>query len=295
MGTGTGEKILVAMPAFNEEKYIGSMVLLCQKFADEVIVVDDGSRDRTAALASLAGATVIKHGGNWGYGATVQTILSEGKSRQADFLVLIDADSQHNPEEIPSLLDAARQGADIVIGSRKLARSSHIPFWRRFGQRVLLIFTNMLSKQKLTDTESGFRAFSKKALELLELKETGMAISAETISAATVKGLTVAEVPISVTYTGDGSTLNPVRHGLSVLNRVMVMISEQRPLLFFGIPGAIFLIGGLVVGGFVIHSAYVGQVLDQGRALVTLLLITIGMLSLFTGLLLNVLTKRLGG
>jgi len=151
----------------------------------------------------------------------------------------------------------------------------------------------VLSRQKLTDTESGFRAFSRNAIDQLELKEKGMAISAETVSVAAAKGLAITEVPVSVTYTKDSSTIHPVRHGIGVLNRVMVMISERKPLLFFGLPGGIFLLGGLVIGVFVLRGAYVEQVLDEGRALITLLLITIGVLSLFTGLLLNVLVKRL--
>ena len=293
VNSNSGGKIIVAMPAYNEEKYIGSMVLRCQQYADEVIVIDDGSGDSTAEIVKLAGATLIKHDRNRGYGATVKHIITEAKTRDTGVLVLIDADTQHNPAEIPSLIEAIRQGADVVIGSRKLAISSHIPWFRRLGQRVLLGFTNVLSRQKLTDTESGFRAFSRKALEQLELKEEGMAVSAETVSVAVARGLQITEVPISVTYSGVSSTMHPVRHGLSVLNRVLVMISERRPLLFFGLPGAIFLLGGLVIGAFVVRSAYVDQVLDEGRAMITLLLVTIGVLSLFSGLLLNVLVKRL--
>jgi hypothetical protein len=153
--------------------------------------------------------------------------------------------------------------------------------------------TKVASGQRLSDTESGFRAYSRKAIATLELKETGMAVSAEIISAATARGLIIAEVPVSVSYTGDGSTLNPVKHGLGVLNRILVMISERRPLLFFSVFGGLFLAMGLAAGGVVIWIFYFGaNALATGLAMVSILFVTIGMLTIFTGIILNVLMKR---
>lgn len=293
MNKSTSHNIVVGMPAYNEEKYIGSVVMLVKQYADEVIVVDDGSIDRTAKVATLAGATVIQHGENKGYGAAIQDIIFEAKKKNADILVIIDADAQHNPEEIPTLIKAVSEGYDLVIGSRKMQTQSDIPAFRRFGQRVLLFFTNILSGEKLSDTESGFRAYSRKAMAELELKEKGMAISAETVSAATAKGLSVTEVPISVTYTKDGSTMNPVRHGMGVLNRIMVMISERKPLLFFGFMGGILVALGIVFGIIVVQTLYAEQILQVGSALISMLLITVGTLSIFTGVILDVIVRRL--
>ncbi len=287
-------KIIVGMPAYNEEKYIGSVILQARQFGDEVIVIDDGSIDRTAKIARLAGATVIQHAKNEGYGATIQGILAEAKKRSPNILVILDADSQHNPEEIPSLIKPIAEGFDIVIGSRKI-RSSDIPAYRHVGQRVLSYLTNILSGGKLSDTESGFRAYSRKAIDTLELKEKGMAISAETVSAATTKGLKLTEVPISAIYTKDGSTMNPVRHGLGVLHRILVMISERRPLLFFGLFGSIFIVFGIVAGVMVVQTLFAAQVLQTGTALLSMLLITIGTLSIFTGVILDILVRRIGG
>ncbi len=287
-------KIIVGMPAYNEEKYIGSVILQAQQFGDEVIVIDDGSVDRTAKIARLARATVIQHAKNEGYGAAIQGILAEAKKRSPDILVILDADSQHNPEEIPSLIKPISEGFDIVIGSRKI-RSSDIPRFRHLGQRVLSYLTNILSGGKLSDTESGFRAYSRKAIDTLELKEKGMAISAETISVASTKGLKVTEVPISAIYTKDGSTMNPVRHGLGVLHRIMVMISERRPLLFFGSFGGIAIVVGIVAGVMVVKTLFAAQVLQTGTALLSMLLITIGMLTIFTGVILDILVRRIGG
>jgi len=257
-----------------------------------VVVVDDGSSDRTARVARLAGATVVQHRKNSGYGATVQTVLAEAKKRNPDVLVLLDADGQHNPEEMSSLVDAIFDGSDVAVGSRKI-KSEDIPAYRKIGQKIISYFTRVLSRSTLSDTESGFRAFSRKAINVLEPKEQGMAISAETISEATAKGLGIAEVPISAIYTRDGSTLNPVKHGVGVLNRVLVMISERRPLLFFGLAGSIAIILGIVAGVIVLRALFTINELAVGTAMVAILLITVGVLCIFAGVILNVLVKRI--
>lgn len=286
-------KILVAMPAYNEEKYIGSLVTKAREYADEVLIVDDGSTDGTPEVARLAGATVIQHKENKGYGAAVQSILAEAKRISPDILVLLDADSQHNPGEIPRLVEPISQGFDLVIGSRKLLRDN-IPLYRRIGQGVISYFCYILSGEKLSDSESGFRVFSRKAVGMLELREDGMSVSAETIAKAAEKGLKITEIPISITYTRDGSTLNPVRHGFGVLSRIIAMILERRPLLFFGLGGAILTLLGFLAGMRVIGIVSGGGEIDTSTVLVSVLFITIGILIIFTGVIRHQLIKRKG-
>ena len=286
-------KILVAMPAYNEEKYIGSLVTKAREYADEVLIVDDGSTDGTPEVARLAGATVIQHKENKGYGAAVQSILAEAKRIAPDILVLLDADSQHNPGEIPRLVEPISQGFDLVIGSRKLLRDN-IPLYRRIGQGVISYFCYILSGEKLSDSESGFRVFSRKAVGMLELREDGMSVSAETIAKAAEKGLKITEIPISITYTRDGSTLNPVRHGFGVLSRIIAMILERRPLLFFGLGGAILILLGFLAGMRVIGIVSGGGKIDTSTVLVSVFFITIGILIIFTGVIRHQLIKRKG-
>ena len=285
-------KILVAIPAYNEERYVGSVVLKARQYADEVVVLDDGSTDDTSEIARLAGATVIRHEENKGYGAAIQSLLAEAKKKNPDILILLDADSQHNPDEIPSLIKPIISGdSDLVVGSREQQKVK-IPPYRRVGLRVLSYFSGILSREKVFDSESGFRVFSRKAITVLEPRESGMAVSAETIADAAEKGLKITEVPISIAYTKDGSTLNPIRHGLGVLTRIMVMISERRPLFFFGLGGGILVVLGLIAGVRTLHLYSIQGVLPPGNALLSVLLLTIGIFSIFTGIILHTLTSR---
>jgi glycosyltransferase involved in cell wall biosynthesis len=283
--------VLVGIPAYNEARSVGSIVLLAKQYADEVIVVDDGSTDNTARIAELAGAAVIRHDENRGKGAAIQSILAEARKINPDILVLLDADSQHNPDEIPVLIEPISRGSDLVIGSRE-AEKAKTPTYRRIGQKVLLRSTRLVSKSKISDSESGFRALSRRAINELELQETGFAIESEMIVRATDKDLRITEVPISNIYTRDGSTLNPVRHGVGVLNRLIVMISQQRPLFFFGLVGAIFLAIGLIIGLRVLNVAMANRVLLIGSAMLTVLFIVAGMLAIFAGIILNALSRR---
>ena len=279
------------MPAYNEERSIAGIILQAKEYADSVIVVDDGSSDNTAKVSRLAGAEVIEHEQNKGYGGTIQTILTEAGKQDADILVIIDADAQHDPNEIPLLIEGVLRGADLVIGSRQDQRKA-IPGYRWFGQKVLARFTNFAARQNLSDTESGFRAYSKKALASMKLRETGMAISAEMVSEASRKGLNIVEVPISISYNDISSSQNPLLHGLFNLGRIFVLISEHRPLVFFTLAGSIFVLLGVIAGISVIRVYYTSFVFAIGTALVCMLLTTLGVQCIFTGIILNVLIKN---
>lgn len=152
------------MPAYNEERSIARMVLGCQKYVDRVIVVDDGISDATAELAISAGAHVVRHEWNAGYGTALRTCFETAREIGADRMVIIDSDGQHDPDEIPQLLQPLDRGVDMVIGSRFCnGNAQDIPAYRKVGMRILDITTNFLGGLSVTDSQSGFRAYGKRA------------------------------------------------------------------------------------------------------------------------------------
>jgi len=287
----TRVRLLAGIAAYNEARYVGSIVLQARQYVDEVIVIDDGSTDNTAGVAELAGATVVRHAQNRGKGAAIQSILVEAKKRNPDVLVLLDADAQHNPNEIPVLIKPILEGFDLVIGSRE-AQEGKTPRYRRIGKKVIFRSARFASRTNVYDSESGFRALSPKAINELELKANGFAVESEMITLAADKNLKITEVPISNIYTKDGSTLHPIRHGIDVLSRLIVMISERRPLFVFGLVGGILLVAGLITGFRVLNIATTSGELALGSTILTTLFIIAGILSIFTGIILNALNRR---
>jgi len=285
--------IIAAIPALNEEIAIGSVVLRARNHADKVLVIDDGSYDKTSRIAELAGAEVIRHEINRGKGIAIRTIFRRARELGADILVCLDGDGQHNPDEIPRLLIPIRNGeADMVIGSRFLDIESDIPRYRKAGQKVLTSMTNTVSGTKVTDSQSGFRAFSKKAIESISLEEDGIGIESAMQRSADDKGLQIVEVPITCRYDIEhASKMGSVRHGFTVVNTLLKIVEERRPLFFFGSAGMGLVIVGVAMGVWVVEVySRTGQ-FAIGTSLIGILLLIIGILSVFVGLMLDAISK----
>ena len=279
--------IIAAIPCHNEERFIGSVVLKAKRYVSQTIVVDDGSTDDSANIAEAAGAVVIRKQHVGGKGSTVALVFQEVSRLGADVLVLMDGDGQHDAGEIPKLLKPVSEGsADIVIGSRFLERGNQIPKYRILGQRILTFVTNLGSGSKLTDSQSGFRAFSRKAIHTLSFNEQGFAVESEMQFLAKEKGLDVIEVPITTCYE-DKVKRNPVAHGLGVLSRVLNMISQRQPLLYLSLPGAIILLIGIRLGLFGLRNYTATTALPLGQTFVSALLCAIGLVASFTGITLH--------
>lgn len=288
-------EIVAVIPCLNEERFIGSVVIKTRKYVDRVIVIDDGSIDATAEVATEAGATVFQHDHNRGYGSAIRSAIEKGRECGAGVLVIIDGDGQHDPRDIKKLLKPILAGeADVVIGSRFLGGSKRPPLYRRLGMRVLTAVTNLGSGQRISDSQSGFRAYTAKALDELTLTEDGMSVSSEIQFAINKSSLRIAEVPIDVSYV-DEVKRNPVSHGVSVLSRVLVLFSLKQPLLFFGLPGLVILAIGLAFGTRVLTVFSETQILLMGYAMVTVLLCLVGILALFTALILYAMKELLRG
>jgi len=287
-------KVIAAMPAYNEERFIAKTVLGCKPYVDEVIVVNDGSADATAMIATACGATVIYHEKNMGYGAAISTCFETARNMQARAMVIIDADGQHDPAEIAQVLKPVLgHEADVSIGSRFIeGHKSKIPFYRTVGMKVLDIFTNHGSGVKFTDTQSGFRAYSTNAINKIKINNSGMSAGSEILLQIKEHGLNIKEVPITCRYDiEDTSTHNPVVHGLKVLGGIITEVEYKRPLYYIGVPGLLLLFAGLVNSWFVLNLYNNRGFVPFGPMILMMLLFTIGLLAVFTALNLHAVSK----
>jgi len=213
---------IVAIPCFNTEGFIADVVSRARRHVDQVIVIDDGSHDSTAERAKAAGATVVSHGVNRGYGETIRSCLKAAKEDGADILAILDGDGQHDPDELPQILAPILRGeADVVVGSRFLGGRTNMPRYRKFGIDVITFLCNFGSNVRVSDAQSGFRAYSANVIADFPLKANGMTISVEILIRARERSFSIKEVPISCIYHSNSSSINPMIHGLGVLFSVL--------------------------------------------------------------------------
>ena len=243
-------RIIIVIPAFNEEQRIASVVLTAKKFADLVIVCDDGSGDMTGEIAKTLGAEVIAHGRNLGYGTALATLFTRARELGADIVVTFDGDGQHDARFVAAVTAPIIDGeADVVIGSRFKSESmNRTPSWRRFGIRMINGVVRGVSGGQYSDTQSGMRAYRATILKLVYPSETGMGASAEILVRASKKGLRVKEVAVPIRYEDQKSTQNPILQWLDVVGAALKQASLRHPLKFYGIPGGLFLLVGLIFG-----------------------------------------------
>lgn len=239
-------KIAIGLPAYNEEQNIGKIITQLKQYTDTIIVCNDGSNDSTALIAEKSGAVVINHPKNLGYGASIRSLFNKGKEIECDVLVTFDADGQHDVKDIESVMQPILdQEADMVIGSRFLDKNSSIPKYRKMGIKVITKITNTSIGKDITDSQSGFRAYSKKILNAITPSDYGMGVSTEILIKASKMNFKVIEVPIIVSYEGNTSTHHPVSHGVLVIVSTLKFVSIEHPLKFYGLPGIFFLTLGL--------------------------------------------------
>ena len=285
--------IVVLIPAFCEELTISMVVLLSKKVSDHVIVVDDGSPDRTTEIARLAGAEVIRQSQNTGKAGALMTGFRRCRELNPKCVVMIDGDGQMDPERILDVAVPVLEGnADLVIGSRFLEIDAKIPKYRILGQKMLNQATNLGSNVRISDSQSGYRALSREALSNLDFKSESYNIESDMIVHFVQRGLKIVEVPITVRYdVPNGHKQKPFRHGVDVLSRMVSYIGYRKPLMLFGIPGLISLGIGIILA----VAAYSERIIvfnwtlaSQGFAGIAAF--SIGIFLLFAALVLNSLS-----
>ena len=278
---------LVCIPAFNEEKTIGEIVEKSLQYADNVIVCNDGSTDNTEKKAKEKGAIIINHKKNLGYGAAIISLFEEARKQNAEIMVTLDGDGQHDPAEIPDLVKALTENkVDVVIGSRFLGKKTNSPVYRKTGIKIITSASNLGTDFKVTDSQSGFRVYSKKAIDLIHPTEEGMSVSTEILLKISNWDLSIAETPITVSYEGETSTHRPVPQGVSVLMNTLKFISVKHPITFYGIPGIAMIISGLVFGVQFLDEYLYNETIFYGSLLGSIILFLVGSIILATAIIL---------
>ena len=275
---------LVCIPAFNEEGAIGKLVRKTLSYVDSVVVCDDGSSDNTAKEAENSGAHVIVHDENRGKGSALKSLFKHARHSSADIIITIDGDGQFMPEEIKKLTKPIiEKTSDIVVGYR-FDNDTEMPSYRKIGNKILDHATNIATSIPIRDTQSGFRAYSKNAIELIEFSNDGFTADSEILIDASKHGLRISEEKITVIYdTGRRtSTKNPILHGSSVLGSLIEMILVKHPLKYLGIPGLVVIFCGILLSSYTISVFNQTALLPIPFALVSIGLLLLGFLLLMS-------------
>lgn len=289
----SGTLRVVGIPTFNEDATIAKVIVKALKYADTVVLVDDGGTDDTADIAEAMGVTVIRHPENKGYGEAISSLFKHVHEHGGDVLITLDGDGQHDPDDIPYLVEGLRH-ADLVIGSRFLEESkTDVSDRRRMGIEAITKAVKLTSGLNITDAQSGFRAYNRKAISRLRHAiSSGMGMSVELLSLAVEEGIKITEVPITCHYEGlDTSTKNPWRHGLEVLTAVFQVVTEVHPLRWLGIPALILTALGALFGSYAITFYLQNKILLVNYTVLTLSLSLYGAILLSSAINFYILSR----
>lgn len=284
---------IACIPAYNEEKPIGDVIKKSLNYVDKVIVCDDGSRDLTSTKAKEANAIVIKHEKNLGKGAALKSLFKYALNVNADVVVTIDGDGQFLPEEINKIIKPIIENDyDIVIGNR-FDDHKEMPSYRKVGNKMLDKITKMAADLPFTDTQSGFRAYSKKAIESISFTIDGFGVDSEILIDASKKGLKITEEKVTVLYnTGEKtSSKDPISHSVGVIASLLELIAINHPLRYLGIPGLILLIIGIVFSVLVISMFNEDRYFSVPSTLVALGSLVVGLILLLMSVVLYSIAK----
>ena len=282
-------KVIVCIPAYNEEISIAKVIIGAQKYVDTVLVCDDGSTDMTGEIARRLGTIVLRNESNLGKGETLKNLMKETLKFESEIVVTIDADDQFDPHDIPLVIEPIlSKKADMVVGARPLDPKI-IPRHRLIGNKLLSSITNLKTGTKVSDTQSGFRAYSTRVLKEVTFTGSGMSIESQTLIDAVKRNFNVAEVQVSVRYKGIKSKRNPIRHIGEVLDYIITRTAVESPLIYLGLPGLLSIIIGIIAGLIVVNILAETGAIAIGTALISMTLIIVGSVLTVTSLIIKLL------
>jgi len=257
----SSQNITAILPAYNEEVSIGSIVLLTKLYADNVIVIDDGSTDLTADIARKAGAEVVSHGANRGKAEAIKTGFTAAADLGADIIVTMDSDGQHNPADIPNLVAPIIKGnAEMVNGSRYLNYpGKNSPVYCRTGQTMQDISANVNFNLKITDTQSGFRAYAASTKSIFRFSGKKVPIESEMLADAGRSGIRITEVEIGAPSPSELSAGAPSKYISGALKTISQDIEANRPLYLYSVPGFALATCGFYMGFKFMEATFFGS------------------------------------
>jgi len=291
----TDPKIIALIPAYNEQETIADIIRQVKPFVAEVLVINDGSTDSTIELAEKAGALVIDNIVNRGLGKTIQRGYDEAIKRGADIVVQIDADGQYDPNEIPKLIQQILENkADLVLGTRLENLKYNMPWVKKLGNKAFTWLLRRLTGADIRDGQTGFRATRKEVFETLEI-HGDFTYTQEMIVKASREGWRIANVPINFYQRSAGESRlmsGPLSYAWRAWIIILRTIRDYDPLRFFGIPGIIFIITGMIIGtAFVYKYALVGFIGHTPAVILTSMLIIVGVQMVFMALMADMMRK----
>jgi len=291
--------IIISIPAYNEERDIGKTVqdikeiMKTTLYDYKILVLDDGSKDSTVRVAEEQGAIVVSHRRNKGLAETFRSEMKECLDRKADIIVHTDADGQYDPKQIPLLIQKVQEGYDLVLGSRFRGRIQHMPFTKRFGNVLFSKVLSSLTRLRITDSTTGFRAFTAEIAQEIDFINT-FTYTQEQIIKAAKQGFKIAEIPVNTKRTRKSRLFkSPLQYAVKAWINIFRIYRNYEPLQFFGKIGLTFLGIGALLGVWLVYRFLVlGIVGKLPTTVLSALLMLVGIQTILFGFLADMINDR---
>lgn len=285
--------VVITIPAYNEQDTIGNVIksiddsMKSSKYQYKVLVVDDGSKDKTEEAARNQGAVVYSHPKNYGLAETFKTEIKKALGLKAEIIVHIDADMQYQPKEIPILLKEIERGYDLVLGSRFKGTIESMPIIKKIGNKAFSRVISNITRIKISDAQTGFRAFTKEVAEKITIISDHTYTQEQIIRAAKEK-FRIKEVPVYFAKRNGKSKLikNPFEYAVKAWINIIRIYRDFEPLKFFGVVGGFIFLIGFLIGLYLIFLHFTSGIVGHfALIMLDILILSIGLQIIIFGFL----------